>query len=68
MADNQIVIDLDKMTIDDIITMDGGDTKAILTLLDDVVDGGIRHLPITHLPKIKKAFRAAIDAVTNEGN
>jgi len=69
MADTQIVIDLDKMTIADLATFD--DTSKMgpmVDLLDRVVEGGARHLPVTKLQAIIAALRVQIDGMTTAKN
>lgn len=69
MADTQIVIDLDKMTIADLATFD--DTSKMgpmVDLLDRVVEGGARHLPVTKLQAIIGALRVQIDGMTTAKN
>lgn len=69
MADTQIVIDLDKMTIADLATFD--DTSKMgpmVDLLDRVVEGGARHRPVTQLQSIITALRVQIDGMTNAKN
>jgi peptidoglycan hydrolase-like protein with peptidoglycan-binding domain len=69
MADTQIVIDLDRMTIADLATFD--DTSKMgpmVDLLDRVVEGGARHRPVTQLQSIITALRVQIDGMTNAKN
>ncbi len=69
MATEQIVIDLDKMTIADLATFDDTTSMGpIVDLLDRVVEGGARHRPVTQLRAIVDALRAQIDTMTNAKN
>lgn len=69
MADTQIVIDLDKMTIADLATFD--DTSnfgPIVDLLDRVVEGGASHRPVTQLQTIVTVLREQIEGMTTAKN
>jgi len=69
MADTQIVIDLDKMTIQDLAIFDDTDKMGpIVDLLDRVIEGGAKNRPVTQLSQIVLAMRAQIETMTNPKN
>lgn len=70
MADEiTISINLDALTVGDLVLLDKAARGEIpmsdlVDLLDRVVEGGVRHLPLTALPKIIEALNAEVSALT----
>jgi hypothetical protein len=70
MANREIKIDLDKLTIGDIELLakageGGADIKDMLDLLDKIVEGGARHRPITELRYIMAELNKLISEAMN---
>lgn len=72
MTDINITVDISKMTFGDWERMDswGREGEAppvseVLDILDRVVEGGVRHLPITALGDIMEAIRKAVEKSAN---
>ena len=70
----KITLDFDKLTIGDLELLDRAGrgepvTSEIIALLDRIVEGGVRHLPLSRLPEVVEALTDAIGQLTNpEGN
>ena len=69
----EIKINLDNLTIGDLELMDQAARGEIpmaelVDLLDRVVEGGVRHLPLTALKDIVAALNAEVERLTNPGN
>jgi len=69
----EIEIDLDTLTIGDLETLDRAaqgnlPMSELVDLLDRVVAGGARHLPLSAMRKIIAALNDQIAAVANQGN
>lgn len=67
--DVEIRVNLEKMTIGDLELLDRAGKgqlpmNELLDLLDRVVDGGARHLPVTVLGDIVEAIGAAVEEAT----
>ena len=71
MAD--IVVNIDALTFGDMEIIDRwgkGQTefKDALDVLDRVIEGGVRSMPITRAEELMTAIYAAVDAATDEKN
>lgn len=63
----EVIVSLDELTIGDLRTLDGGEKqtgKALVTLLDRVVVGGARHLPLRSVRAIGEQLKVEMEALT----
>ena len=66
-----IRVDISKLTIGDLERLDAaarGDISGLVELLDRVVEGGARHLPLTAMREIVRALNEEISKLANPGN
>jgi hypothetical protein len=75
MADEkiEIVVDLDKITFGDLEKFDdmaAGKVsgKEMVAILDNLIVGGVRHLPLSRMPEIAAALKSAIGVAANPKN
>ena len=66
----EILINLDNLLIGDLEKIDKASRNELpitelVEMLDKVVDGGVRHLPVTVLNDITKALTEAVTAAAN---
>lgn len=69
----EIHVNLEALTIGDLETLDAAargelPMARLVDLLDRVVEGGVRHLPLTALPEITRALNAEIARLAGAGN
>lgn len=60
----QVTVDLDKLTIGDLPLLEqlGREeltAQEVVDFLDGVIEGGVKHLPLSTMPEITAAFREA---------
>lgn len=63
----EVIVSLDELTIGDLRTLDRGEKqtgKALVTLLDRVVVGGARHLPLRSVRAIGEQLKVEMEALT----
>lgn len=70
MAETEIRINLDALAIGDLETLDKAGRNelpiaVLVDLLDRIVEGGVRHLPLTALPQIVQALNAEVEKLAN---
>ena len=66
-----IRVDISKLTIGDLERLDAasrGDISGLVELLDRVVEGGARHLPLAAMREIVRALNDEIGKLANPGN
>jgi len=66
-----IRIDISRLTIGDLETLEAasrGDMAGLVALLDRIVEGGARHLPLTAMQEILRALNSEIAQIANPGN